>query len=195
MATNLSHDVGMQLLINALATVFGLFVLITLLSPTSGAHFNPIISLGEFIFARLSATQVVLYIAAQFAGGILGVMTANLMFGKSAIVSSHHARSGAHLLLGEVIATAGLLLIIQLLGMQGRGNLVALLVSTWIGAAYFFTSSTSFANPAVTFARAWSDTFSGIAIGSVSAFCLAQLAGGLIGIAIAKFLTIEEQTS
>lgn len=131
-----------------------------------------------------------LYIAAQFAGGMLGVIAANLMFHKSAILGSHHARSSLHLLLGEVIATAGLLLIIQLLGMQRRNNLVALLVASWIGAAYFFTSSTSFANPAVTFARAWSDTFSGIAIGSVPAFFLAQLAGGLIGIVIARYLSI-----
>lgn len=192
MATNLSGDAGVQLLINALATVFALFVLITLLAPISGAHFNPVVSLGEFLFARLSGTQLVLYVAAQFAGGMLGVITANLMFHKSAILSSHHARSGAHLLLGEAIATAGLLLIIRLVELQGRGNLVPPLVSVWIGAAYFFTSSTSFANPAVTFARAWSDTFSGIAIGSVLAFCLAQLVGGVVGVGIAHFLTKEQ---
>ncbi len=195
MATNLSGDAGVQLLINALATVFCLFVLITLLAPISGAHFNPVVSLGEFYYAKLSRAHVMLYIAAQFAGGMLGVMAANVMFHKSAILRSHHARSGIHLLLGEVIATAGLLLIIGLLDRQRRGNLAALLVSLWIGAAYFFTSSTSFANPAVTFARAWSDTFSGIAIGSVLAFCIAQLMGGAAGLGIAHFLFKEPEIS
>ena len=189
MATNLTKDVGLQLLINALATIFSLGILIALLGPISGAHFNPAVSLVERIFSRLTVSLTLLYIAAQIIGGVAGTVIANLMFKHSAINASHHQRNGVNLFLGEVVATAGLLFIITLLTKQKRGAIAPILIPLWIGAAYFFTSSTSFANPAVTFARAWSDTFSGIALASVPAFILAQLIGAGVGTLLALGVT------
>ena len=181
MATNLSRDLGVDLLINTISTVFGLGILILIFGPVSGAHFNPVVSISEWIQKRLHSKDLLAYLLGQFAGGILGAMAANLMFKKPAYYPSHHIRSGANLWLGEVIATAGLLFLIQMLRGQGKDSLAPIVVASWIGSAYFFTSSTSFANPAVTLARSVSDTFSGIAIGSVAMFVLAQGVGAILG--------------
>jgi glycerol uptake facilitator-like aquaporin len=188
MATSLTKDVAVQLLIVAVATVFILAVLIQMLAPISGAHFNPAVSLVDFLNKGISAKKLALYIVAQVFGGVLGVITANAMFELPAIQLSTHERSGTGLWLGEVVATAGLILVIQLVGAQKNGKYIPFAVAGWIGAAYFFTSSTSFANPAVTFARSLSDTFAGIELISVPAFILAQLIGAGVGLAIAKGL-------
>ena len=188
MATSLTKDVALQLLIVAVATVFILAVLIQMLAPISGAHFNPAVSLVDFLNKGLSAKKLVLYVVAQVFGGVLGVITANAMFELPGIQASAHARSGAGLWLGEVVATAGLILVIQLIGAQKNGKYVPFAVAGWIGAAYFFTSSTSFANPAVTFARSLSDTFAGIELSSVPAFILAQLIGAGVGLLLARSL-------
>ena len=188
MATSLTKDVALQLLIVAIATVFILAVLIQMLAPISGAHFNPAVSLVDFLNKGLSAKKLVLYVIAQVFGGVLGVITANAMFELPGIQASAHARSGAGLWLGEVVATAGLILVIQLVGAQKSGKYIPFAVAGWIGAAYFFTSSTSFANPAVTFARAFSDTFAGIELSSVPAFILAQLIGTGVGLLLARSL-------
>ena len=188
MATSLTKDVALQLLIVAIATVFILAVLIQMLAPISGAHFNPAVSLVDFLNKGLSAQRLVLYVIAQVFGGVLGVITANVMFELPGIQASAHARTGAGLWLGEVVATAGLILVIQLVGAQKSGKYIPFAVAGWIGAAYFFTSSTSFANPAVTFARALSDTFAGIELSSVPAFILAQLIGAGVGLLLARSL-------
>jgi glycerol uptake facilitator-like aquaporin len=188
MATSLTKDVALQLLIVAVATVFILAVLIQMLAPISGAHFNPAVSLVDFLNKGLSAKKLVLYVVAQVFGGVLGVIIANAMFELPGIQASAHARSGAGLWLGEVVATAGLILVIQLVGAQKNGKYIPFAVAGWIGAAYFFTSSTSFANPAVTFARAFSDTFAGIELSSVPAFILAQLIGAGLGLLLARSL-------
>jgi glycerol uptake facilitator-like aquaporin len=188
MATSLTKDVAVQLLIVAVATVFILAVLIQMLAPISGAHFNPAVSLVDFLNKGISAKKLALYIVAQVFGGVLGVITANAMFELPAIQLSTHERSGTGLWLGEVVATAGLILVIQLVGAQKNGKYIPFAVAGWIGAAYFFTSSTSFANPAVTFARAFSDTFAGIELSSVPAFILAQLIGAVIGLVLARSL-------
>jgi len=188
MATSLTKDVALQLLIVAVATVFILAVLIQMLAPISGAHFNPAVSLVDFLNKGLSAKKLVLYVVAQVFGGVLGVITANAMFELPGIQASAHARSGAGLWLGEVVATAGLILVIQLIGAQKNGKYVPFAVAGWIGAAYFFTSSTSFANPAVTFARAFSDTFAGIELSSVPAFILSQLIGAGVGLLLSRSL-------
>lgn len=188
MATSLTKDVALQLLIVAIATVFILAVLIQMFAPISGAHFNPAVSLVDFLNKGLSAKKLVLYVIAQVFGGVLGVITANAMFELPGIQASAHARSGAGLWLGEVVATAGLILVIQLVGAQKSGKYIPFAVAGWIGAAYFFTSSTSFANPAVTFSRAFSDTFAGIELSSVPAFILAQLIGAGVGLLLARSL-------
>jgi glycerol uptake facilitator-like aquaporin len=188
MATSLTKDVALQLLIVAVATVFILAVLIQMLAPISGAHFNPAVSLVDFLNKGLSAKKLVLYVIAQVFGGVLGVITANAMFELPGIQASAHARSGAGLWLGEVVATAGLILVIQLIGAQKNGKYLPFAVAGWIGAAYFFTSSTSFTNPAVTLARAFSDTFAGIELSSVPAFILAQLIGAGVGLLLSRSL-------
>jgi glycerol uptake facilitator-like aquaporin len=188
MATSLTKDVAVQLLVVAIATVFILAVLIQMLAPISGAHFNPAVSLVDFLNKGISAKKLALYTVAQVFGGVIGVITANVMFELPGIQSSTLERSGVGLLLGEVVATAGLILVIQLVGAQKNGKYIPFAVAGWIGAAYFFTSSTSFANPAVTFARSLSDTFAGIELSSVPAFILAQLIGALVGLLLAKGL-------
>jgi len=189
MATKLSSDVGIQLLIDTIATVLALGILITIFAPISGAHFNPVVTLAEFAMKRLSLLSSLGYVVVQLLGGVAGAMLANLMFKHPTIYMSKHIRSGSNLFLGEVVATAGLLLIIHLIGYQNRGQLIPILVATWIGSAYFFTSSTSFANPAVTFARSFSNTFAGIAMRSVPAFVLAQVVGAALGVGIAYVLS------
>jgi len=194
MAQFLTQDVGVQLLINTVATIFMLALLIYIFAGISGSHFNPLVSLAEFFHKRLNGQELLLYILAQFAGGVLGTVIANIMFGRQAIVASAFIRSGRGIWLGEIVATAGLLMLIHLLGSQKKSDAAPLVVAGWIGAAYFFTSSTSFANPAVTFARAWTDTFSGIAPQSVPLFIVFQTVGAILGVAIASAFATTEET-
>jgi len=181
MATQMSADPGVQLLINTISTVFALGILILVFGSISGAHFNPVVSLSESIQKRLSPTVLLGYLMAQCAGGISGAMLANLMFNNPAYFPSNNVRSGSNLWLGEIVATAGLLFLIQVLRGQKKDSLAPVVIASWIGSAYFFTSSTSFANPAVTLARTFTDTFSGIAMGSVAMFVAAQLLGAFLG--------------
>jgi len=178
----MSSDRGVELLINTISTVLALGTLILILGPVSGAHFNPAVTLSEWAQKRLTAISALGYLLAQFSGGIVGVILANLMFKNPALFQSHHVRNGLNLLLGEVVASAGLLFLIEMLRSQKRLALAPVVVAGWIGSAYFFTSSTSFANPAVTLARGFTDTFSGIAPRSVPLFVLAQLVGATLGV-------------
>ena len=193
MATNLSADRGVDLLINTLSTVLALGILILVLGPISGAHFNPAVTLSELGQKRIGFNEASLFLVAQFSGGVVGTILANLMFKNPAIFQSHHVRSGANLWLGEVIATAGLLLLIQILRGQNKLALAPVVLAGWIGSAYFFTSSTSFANPAVTLARGFTDTFSGIALKSVAGFIVAQLLGALLGTLAGNYLINSER--
>jgi glycerol uptake facilitator-like aquaporin len=168
-------DVGLQLLENSRATFLGLTVLILIFGPISGAHFNPVVSAADWVLGRrvgtgLTGQHVLTYSVAQTVGAVAGAELANLMFEVPIDQLSTTERSGANLLLGEVVATAGLVALIFALAPTGRGILAAPAVGAYIGAAYWFTSSTSFANPAVTIGRAFSDTFAGIAPGSVPGF-------------------------
>jgi glycerol uptake facilitator-like aquaporin len=192
MATNMSSDRGVELLINTISTVLALGILILILGPVSGAHLNPAVTLSEWAQKRLSAVSTLGYLIAQFSGGIAGVALANLMFKNPALFQSHHLRTGLNLWLGEVVATAGLLYLIQMLRGQGKLALAPVVLAGWIGSAYFFTSSTSFANPAVTLARGFTDTFSGIAPRSVPLFVLAQLIGATLGVLTAKIFQLGE---
>ena len=194
MATNLSADLGIDLLINTVATVFVLYILITLLAPISGAHFNPLVSGIAYFRKELSAANTIYFFVAQILGGSLGAILANLMFEHPAIEPSQHLRNGSHLLLGEVIASAGLIFIIFLAVKQGIDKKIPRLVAAWIGAAYFFTSSTSFANPAVTIARSLTDSFSGIKFSSVPGFIAAQIVGAILGYAGFRFITSKAQS-
>jgi glycerol uptake facilitator-like aquaporin len=191
MAQSLTSDVGVQLLINSLCTVAILYLLITLLSDISGAHFNPLVTLILAYKREISIAETARYIAAQFVGALIGTGLANLLFEFSAFTASTKVRSGSHLLLSEVIATAGLIFIIFAAIDQKREKKIPTLVASWIGAAYFFTSSTSFANPAVTFARGWSDTFAGIAPKSMAPFIAAQLIGAILGLLLSQSLTVK----
>ncbi|MGJ5830746.1 aquaporin [Streptomyces ossamyceticus] len=188
-ATELTRDVGVQLLANSLATVFGLGVLILLLGPVSGAHFNPVVTLAEWWTGRRGGAGVTLreaavYVPAQIVGAIAGAILADAMFGEPLVEWSTHDRSAGHLLLGEVVATAGLILLIFGLARTDQLRFAPVAVASYIGAAYWFTSSTSFANPAVTIGRTFSDTFAGIAPGSVAGFIGMQLIGGVVGLAL-----------
>ena len=194
MATNLSADLGIDLLINTVATVFVLYILITLLAPISGAHFNPLVSGIAFFRKELSAAHTLYFFIAQILGGSLGAIIANLMFEHPAIEPSQNVRDGLNLLLGEVIASAGLIFIIFLAIKQGIDKKIPRLVAAWIGAAYFFTSSTSFANPAVTIARGLTDSFSGIKFSSVPGFIAAQIVGAIIGYSGFKYLTSKAKS-
>jgi glycerol uptake facilitator-like aquaporin len=183
----------MQLLANALATVFGLGVLIVLFGPVSGAHFNPVVTLAAWWTGRgdgdgPSVRDIAAYVPAQVAGAIGGAVLANAMFAEPLVRWSGHDRSAGHLWLGEVVATAGLVLLIFGLGRTGRQRTAPVAVASYIGAAYWFTSSTSFANPAVTIGRAFSDTFAGIAPASVAPFIAAQLLGAVAGVALVAVL-------
>lgn len=185
-------DVGLQLLENSTSTAFGLTVLIVMLGPLSGAHFNPVVTLADWLLGRRSTTglpggEVAPYVAAQVVGAALGAELANLMYAVPLDLSTKH-RTGSHLLVGEVVATAGLVLLIFGLARTGRSGLAAPAVGAYIGAAYWFTSSTSFANPAVTVGRIFSDTFAGIAPVAVPSFVLAQLVGGGLAVALVGWL-------
>ncbi|GAA4634394.1 MIP/aquaporin family protein [Actinoallomurus vinaceus] len=186
-ATVLSHDVGVQLLANSLATVFGLGVLIALLGPVSGAHFNPVVTLAAWWTGRrgrdgLAPRDVVAYLPAQIIGAIGGAILADAMFARPLVRWSTHNRFAGHLWLGEIVATAGLVALIFGLSRTGRAHQAPVAVASYIGAAYWFTSSTSFANPAVTIGRAFTDTFAGIAPASLPPFIAAQLLGGALGL-------------
>lgn len=187
MGTLLSDNLAVTLLINALATVAALAVLIWAIGPISGAHFNPVVSGVAMVRREMPVSEGVVYILVQIAGACAGAMLANLMFDLPAVTASTNVRSGPNIWLGEVVATAGLLLVIGALTRTGRGHLGAALVPAWIGAAYFFTSSTSFANPAVTIGRSLTDTFSGIAPASVPMFIAFQIVGATIGALLTEF--------
>ena len=182
------NNVGLQLLENSTATAGALVALILAFGSISGAHFNPVVSLADRWFGGLSSRELSVYVTAQVIGGCLGAMVANLMFDLPAIDVSTKARSGGDLWLAEVVATLGLLLVIFGVVRAGRAALAPFAVAGYIAAAYWFTSSTSFANPAVTVARTLSDTFAGIKPSSVPAFIVAQVVGGALAIAVAWFL-------
>lgn len=186
------NDTGLQLLQNSTATVFGLAVLILVFGPVSGAHFNPAVSLADWLAGRrtgtgLTGSQAAAYSAAQTLGAIAGAVLANLMFDTAAAqISTHHRVTGGHVI-GEIVATAGLVALIFSLARTGRTALAPVAVAAWIGAAYWFTSSTSFANPAVTVGRIFTDTFAGIAPASAPGFIAAQLLGALLGLSAVAF--------
>jgi arsenate reductase len=181
-------DTGLELLENSAATAAGLFSVILMFGPVSGAHFNPVVSLADAALGGISWRDALAYLPAQVAGCVTGAVTANLMFARAAVsVSVKHRASGAHAL-SEVIATAGLLLVIFALTRSGRAARAPAAVGAYIGAAYWFTASTSFANPAITIGRMFSDSFAGIAPSSAPAFIAAQLGGGLAGVLLIRFL-------
>jgi arsenate reductase len=181
-------DTGLQLFENAAATAAGLATFILMFGPVSGAHFNPVVSLLDAAFGGLRWRHAASYIPVQVAGCVAGAIVANTMFALPAVsVSNNHRASPAHLF-AEVIATLGLLLVIFSLARTRRGNLAAAAVGAYIGAAYFFTSSTSFANPAIDIGRMFSDTFAGIAPASVPTFVIAQLAGAAVALGVIRAL-------
>ena len=185
-------DVGLQLLENAAATAVGLYVLILVFGPVSGAHFNPVVSLADALLGRRSGglplVEVPVYAVAQVLGAIGGAVLANAMFDLAAVSLSTTTRSGGDLWLSEVVATTGLLLVIFCLARSGQSAVTPAAVGAYIGGAYFFTSSTSFANPAVTVGRIFSDTFAGIAPASVPGFVVAQLMGLGLGMLLVTTL-------
>jgi len=183
----LPSDAGLQLLENALITGAVLVALILALGPVSAA-FNPVVTLAERTFGAITNGEAAAYISAQVIGGAAGAVVANLMYDLPAVTVSGHTRSAGGLWLGEVVATFGLLLVIFGVVRSGRGIHVAYAVGGYITAAYWFTSSTSFANPAVTLARTLSDTFAGIAPGSVPVFVLMQMVGGGLAIGVIRVL-------
>ena len=193
MATTLTQDIAIQLFVNTITTVFMLFVIITLFSSISGAHFNPLVTIVELFYKRVTFQEAALFVVSQIIGTSAGVVIANLMFNKPAIEQSTFTRSGSYLFLAEIVATTGLILSILLLRHQNKGSMTAVVVPAWIGAAYIFTSSTSFANPAITFARSLSESFAGISIKSVPMFILAQCLGAVLGVLLAALLTTEKK--
>ena len=186
--TTLTEDGAIRLLCVAIATVVTLSLMISLLQPISGAHFNPAVSLIALINKQIKVNEFVLMVISQVVGAFLGAMAANLMFNHSLIETSSVARTGAINFFSEVIATAGLLLTIMLAIFNNKPQALHWVVPTWIAGAYFFTSSTSFANPAVTFARALNNSFASINMSSVVLFVVAQVIGSLLGLFLAKQL-------
>jgi arsenate reductase len=181
-------DAGLRLLENAAATAAGLFTIIIMFGPISGGHFNPVVSLLDTIFGGLRRRDALAYVPVQTAGCVLGAVIANAMFARSAVsISTHHRASPAHLL-AEVVATLGLLLVIFSLARTGRAASAPAAVGAYIGAAYFFTSSSSFANPAISVGRVFSDSFAGIAPESVPGFVVAQLVGAVAAIGVIRVL-------
>jgi glycerol uptake facilitator-like aquaporin len=181
-------DTGLQLLENAAATGAGLYAIILMFGPVSGGHFNPVVSLVDATFGGITWRTALAYVPVQVAGCIAGAMVANLMFSKAAVsISTHQRASPAHFL-SEVVATLGLILVIFSLARSGRSRSAAAAVGAYIGAAYFFTSSTSFANPAITVGRMFSNTFAGISPSSVPSFVAAQVVGGALAVVVIKVL-------
>jgi len=190
MAQNLGPDasVALQLLCNSIATGAMLVVLITILGPISGAHFNPAVTLVFLLRGEIQLVPAVLFVAAQIAGGVLGVLACNVMFSLDAVQVSQTVRGGAGQLLSEFIATFGLLMTI-LLALRARPEAIPMCVGLYVASAIWFTSSTSFANPAVTIARVFSDTFAGIEPGSVAVFIALQIAGAGAALGVCAFLS------
>lgn len=189
-------DAGLALFENAFATALGLAVLILIFQTVSGAHFNPVVSLVDALLHRKGWAVTASYVPAQVVGCIAGAILANLMFAEPAVAWSTTDRATGPHLVAEVVATAGLVLVIFALVRTGRPQLAAPAVGAYIGAAYFFTSSTSFANPAITIGRAFSDTFAGIAPASVLPFIAAQLIGGALGwLLVRGFFPVAEAES
>jgi glycerol uptake facilitator-like aquaporin len=181
-------DTGLELLENSAATAAGLFAIILMFGPVSGAHFNPVVSFADAALGGLRWRDAAAYLPAQVAGCVTGAIAANLMFGLSAVsISVKQRATGAHAL-SEVIATAGLLLVVFALTRTGRAATAPAAVGAYIGAAYWFTASTSFANPAITVGRMFSNTFAGIAPSSAPVFIAAQIGGGIAGVIIIRFL-------
>ena len=193
MAANIAQDGGVKLLINALATALGLAVVIKVGMKTSGAHFNPAVTLVMVILKKISNEVAALYIAAQVLGAILGVGIANLIYDQSFLMQSSIIRDGSNLFFSELFATAVLILII--LTFRKKDELIAVYVPIWIFGAILFTSSTSFANPAITISRVFTNSFTGIALDSVLLFVVAQFIGALVGLVVAKNLTIAGKKS
>ncbi|MFI2734170.1 aquaporin [Streptomyces sp. NPDC018711] len=189
-ADSLSQDIGVRLLANAAASALGLGLLIALIGPLSGAHLNPVVTLSEWWSRRHEGKgrDVPVYIAAQLAGAVAGALLAEAMFGRAPGSWSTGPRADPHLLLGEAVATAGLVLVVQGLRRIGRPGLAPVAVAAYVGAAIWFTSSGAFANPAATLGRSLSDSFTGIAPASVPAFAAAQLLGMLLGMGLAGVL-------
>ena len=204
MAQRLSPgDVGLQLFENAFATAGALVALILMFGAVSGAHFNPLVTITDRMLGTVSSRDTVLYVLAQIVGGCLGAMLANVMFELPAVDFSGHTRSSGALWVSEIVATVGLLLVINGCVRSGRANVVPFAVGAWIAGAYWFTSSTSFANPAVTIARTLSDTFAGIAPGSAPMFVVMQVVGMVLAFGLIRFFyphtlsphTLEEPPS
>ena len=193
MAANLAQDGGVKLLINALATALGLAVVIKVGMKTSGAHFNPAVTLVMVILKKISNEVAALYIAAQVLGAILGVGIANLIYDQGFLRQSSIIRDGSNLFFSELFATAVLVFII--LTFRKKDELIAVYVPIWIFGAILFTSSTSFANPAITISRVFTNSFTGIALDSLLLFVVAQLIGALVGLVVAKNLTIGGKKS
>ncbi len=183
------HNGGLELTENALATALGLFGIIAAFSPISGAHLNPVISLVDAALGRRRWLDAAAYIPTQVVGCVVGAILANVMFGRLAISISTKDRLTPPHFLSEIVATAGLILIVFLLARSDHHRLTAAAVGAYIGAAYLFTSSSSFANPAITIGRMFSDTFAGIAPSSVLGFIAAQLIGGSVGLVLVRLLT------
>jgi arsenate reductase len=192
MATNLTDDVGLQLLANAGATVGALIALILMFGPISGAHFNPVVTMASCLFDKRPWKEVIPYAVCQALGGTVGAVIANIMFDIDTFGPSTKIREGSGIWVSEVVATVGLLLVIFLISKGPRPESVPLAVGVWIGGAYWFTSSTSLANPAVTFARMFSDSFAGIAPESVPMFVVMQLIGFGIASGIVAYLVTSE---
>ena len=196
MAQQLSPgDVGLELLENALVTGAGLYVLILVFSPVSGAHFNPVVSLVNAALGGMSWRDALLYAPAQVLGCVIGALGANVMFSRALVsISTHHRASGPHLF-AEAVATLGLIVVIFALSRNGHHAHTPAAVGAYITAAYFFTSSTSFANPAIAVGRIFSNTFAGIAPASVPAFVIAELIGAAAAVGLVTYLfpTIQEQ--
>jgi arsenate reductase len=189
-ATEMTNDAALRLLINSLVTAMGLTVLILIFQPAGGAQFNPVVTGADWLLGRRTEHrygigQAAAVMLCQIAGAIAGSALADAMFGQAVVTPSHKLRGGIHLLLGEVVATAGLLLVIVTLARTGRLQHASWAVGAWIGAAYWFTASTSFANPAVTIGRSLTSTYAGIAPSSVPAFIAAQIIGGALGVLLA----------
>lgn len=185
MAERLSGDVGVQLLANTVATAGGLVLFITLFAPVSGAQFNPVVSIVQWIAGRFEGRNVLPFVIAQVLGACLGAMTANAMFGLDAVNVSDKLRNGGPIVAGEVVATAVLVLLIEGFVRSDRARLIPCMVAAWITAAYWCTSSTSFANPAVSVGRSLSDSFAGIDPSSLPMFFVGQFVGGAAGLVAA----------